>query len=81
MCRTCDAPENARREDGWRGFRVAGTLDFSLIGILAKITAVLAEKKIGVFVVSTFDTDYIFVKKERFDEAREALVEAGYSFS
>ena len=54
-------------------------LDFSLIGILSKLTAVLAEKGIGVFAVSTYNTDYILVKEERFTEALEALGKAGYT--
>lgn len=65
VCLTCDTPANAEaREDGWRGFRVEGVLDFSLIGILAKISSLLAEEQIGLFAVSTYNTDYIFVKKE-----------------
>lgn len=65
VCRTEDAPEHTlEREDGWRAFRVEGILDFSLTGILADISALLAEEKIGIFAVSTFDTDYILVKKE-----------------
>lgn len=65
-------------EEGWRGLRLGGVLDFSLIGVLAKIAGVLAAKEISIFVVSTFETDYIFVKKERFDEAVAALAEDGY---
>ena len=51
------------REDGWRAFRIQGVLDFSLIGILSKITSILAEHSIGVFAISTYNTDYIFVKE------------------
>ena len=54
-------------EKGWRAFRVAGVLDFGLVGIIAKITAVLAEAGISVFVVSTFDTDYVLLKSQDFD--------------
>lgn len=76
------APKNSiEREPGWRGFRIEGTLDFSLIGILSKISAVLAENKIGIFVVSTYNTDYVFVKDESFDKAVRALEEAGYEFA
>lgn len=69
------------REDGWRAFRVAGVLDFSLIGILSRITALLAEEKIGVFVVSTYNTDYVLVRKERFAEALNKLQSAGYGIA
>lgn len=79
VCRTEDVPQNTtERDDGWRGFRIQGTLDFSLIGILSKISGILAENKIGIFAVSTFNTDYILVKKENFDRAIEALSKADY---
>ena len=65
VCRTEDVPKNTiAREDEWRAFRVEGILDFSLTGILANISALLAEENIAIFAVSTFNTDYIFVKKE-----------------
>lgn len=81
LCPTKEAPEDAvQREDGWQGFRIAGQLDFSLIGILAKIADILAREKISVFVVSTFDTDYIFVKKEKAGQTEAVLREKGYTF-
>lgn len=74
VCPSDAAPENAlAREDGWRALRVAGTLDFSLIGILADIAARLAERSISMFAVSTYDTDYVLVKQERLQDAVEAL--------
>ena len=80
VCLTGNAPaDTLEHEDGWRAFRIQGILDFSLIGILSKLTAVLAERGIGVFAVSTYNTDYILVKRERFDEALEALKKAGYT--
>ena len=80
VCRTEDTPTGTiAREDGWKGFRIGGTLDFSLIGILSKLSGVLAEHKIGVFAVSTYNTDYILVKKEYFDRALKALASAGYT--
>ncbi|MBD5396020.1 MAG: ACT domain-containing protein, partial [Lachnospiraceae bacterium] len=66
------------RDDGWRAFRIEGVLDFSLIGILSKISAILAEAKIGIFAVSTFNTDYILVKAENFEKALSVLAAAGY---
>ena len=80
LCRTEDTPPGATdRNDGWRGFRIQGELDFGLIGILARLSAVLAEKQIGIFAVSTYNTDYIFVKQESFGPALDALAEAGYT--
>ena len=79
VCRTEDTPENTvRRDDGWRGFRIEGVLDFSLIGILSKLSAILAENRIGLFAVSTYNTDYFLVKAEDFDRAADALTLAGY---
>ena len=53
----------------WRALRIVGELDFSLIGILAKISNILAEANISVFVISTFNTDYILVKEDKLEEA------------
>lgn len=63
---------------GWRAFRVEGILDFSLTGILAKLSAVLADANIGIFAVSTYNTDYILTKEEHFDAALAALAAVGY---
>ena len=80
VCRTEDTPqETVERDDGWRGFRISGVLDFSLIGILSKLLGILAEKKIGIFAVSTYNTDYILVKEENFEKALLALEEEGYT--
>ncbi len=82
VCATKDVPEQTvERSDGWRGFRIEGTLDFSLVGILSKLSAILAENKIGIFAVSTFNTDYILVKAEDFDRAMVVLATAGYEVS
>ena len=79
VCRTEDTPEETlERDDGWRAFRIQGTLDFSLIGILSKISSILAENKIGIFAVSTYNTDYILTKEENFDNAIKVLSDAGY---
>ena len=66
------------RDDGWRGFRIQGQLDFSLIGILSELSAILARNRIGIFAVSTYNTDYILVKEENFEKAMRVLAEAGY---
>ena len=66
------------RDDGWRGFRITGQLDFSLIGILAGISGILAANGIGIFAVSTYNTDYILTKEENFEKALAALEGAGY---
>lgn len=79
VCITEDAPvDTIEREDGWKAFRIQGVLDFSLIGILSKISTILAENGIGIFAVSTYNTDYILVKKENFDRALALLEAEGY---
>ena len=60
-------------------FRIDENMDFSLIGIISKISSVLAENKIGIFVVSTYNTDYVLVKKENFERAINLLKKAGYN--
>lgn len=67
------------REDGWRAFRIEGPLDFSLVGILADVSRILADGQVGIFAISTFDTDYILTKSEDFARAVDLLARAGYS--
>ena len=79
VCPSADVPESAlERNDGWRAFRIQGILDFSLTGILSRLSTVLAEAGIGIFAVSTFNTDYVLVKKENLDRALRVLEDAGY---
>ena len=56
-----------------------GQLDFSLIGILARISTILAENGISIFAISTFNTDYILVKEEKFEQALSVLKDSGYA--
>lgn len=80
VCLTEEVPDHAlQREDGWKAFRIQGVLDFSLIGVLAKISSLLAEGGIGIFVVSTYNTDYILTKEEDHQRALDILAQAGYS--
>ena len=80
VCKTEDTPQNTvERDDGWRGFRIQGILDFSLIGILSKLSGILAEHKIGIFAVSTYNTDYILVKEENYERALSVLTSEGYT--
>lgn len=79
VCSTESVPENAIECDkGWRAFRIQGILDFSLIGILSKISGILADNKIGIFAVSTYNTDYVLTKEENFENAIEVLAQNGY---
>lgn len=78
VCLEGKEPVGARVETGWRCFRVAGTLDFALTGILSSIAAPLATAGVSIFAVSTFDTDYVLVRD--LPGARAALLAAGFDF-
>ena len=79
VCITDTVPEHVlEKEDGWKAFRIQGVLDFSLIGILSKISTILADHKIGIFVVSTYNTDYVLVRASDFDNALHVLEQEGY---
>ena len=80
VCRTEDVPAaTVERDDGWKGFRIEGVLEFSMIGILSKLSGILAENEIGLFAVSTYNTDYILVKEANFAKALEVLAAEGYT--
>ena len=80
VCKTEDAPlKTVERNDGWKRFRIQGVLDFSMIGILSKLSGILAENKIGIFAVSTYNTDYILVKEENYERALAVLASEGYT--
>lgn len=79
VCMTEAAPKNViEKEDGWKAFRIQGVLDFSLIGILSKISTILADSKISTFVVSTYNTDYVLVRERDFNKALLLLEKEGY---
>ena len=79
VCITKEVPSNViRRDDGWKAFCVQGVLDFSLIGILSKISTILAERGISIFVVSTYNADYILIKDTNYEKALEVLKFSGY---
>lgn len=60
--------------------KIIGVLDFSLIGIIAKISSLLDEESISIFAVSTFNTDYILIKEHQVEQARTVLTANDYSF-
>ena len=79
VCLTSDVPPNViERDDGWKGFRIQGILDFSLIGILSKIAEILAKNSISIFAISTYNTDYVLIKKENYQKALDILEYSGY---
>ena len=77
VCRLDCIPPEVRCERDWRAFRVVGTLDFSLTGILSMLSGVLADAGISLFALSTFDTDYLLVRSGQLPQAIQAYVAAG----
>ena len=65
-------------EKDWQALEVVGPLDFTLTGILSKISTILADEKISIFAISTFDTDYILVKSKNVSLATTALISNDY---
>ena len=79
VCREEDVPPNASAERGWVCFQAEGPLDFSLTGVVASLVTPLAEEEIPLFVISTFETDYLLVRERDHHRAVEALTSAGHS--
>jgi len=80
VCPSSVLLDSERSEPGWCCIKVLGPLDFSLVGIIAEISAALAKAEISVFTVSTFDTDYVLVKSDKLQTAKKALEQAEYTF-
>ncbi len=79
VCITEDMPINViEHDDNWAAFRIQGVLDFSLKGVLAKLSTLLAKNDIGIFAISTFNTDYILTKTDDCEKALNVLSAAGY---
>ena len=81
VCNSCILLNSEKNESGWSCIKVSGALDFSLTGILADISAVLAGAEISIFAISTFDTDYILIKSKDLPSAGKALLASGYTLS
>ncbi len=78
VCLESQVPPDVKAEFGWKGFMLEGPFDFGLTGILSSVLLPLAEAQIGIFALSTFDTDYVLVKEEHFERALETLERAGH---
>ena len=79
LCSAAAVPPDAQAERGWRALKVEGPLDFSLTGVLASLAAPLADERISIFALSTYDTDYVLVRDEDLAGACEALRAAGHT--
>ncbi len=77
VCNQAAVPDGVLCESDWRALKVEGPLDFSLVGILASISALLAAQQISIFAISTYDTDYILVKDKHVEKAVRALTQDG----
>ncbi|MBY2478332.1 ACT domain-containing protein [Clostridioides difficile] len=78
VCSNNNIPSDVKSEKEWRILKILGPLDFSLIGILSKLSGLLAENKISIFAISTYDTDYILIKEKDIKNACKILNCNGY---
>jgi hypothetical protein len=78
VCPEVQVPDGVRHEGGWRALRIAGTLDFAQVGVLASLLAPLADAGVSVFALSTFYTDYVLLRERDLDRGRLALERAGH---
>lgn len=82
VCLTESVPAGAlARDDGWRAMMIKGTLDFSMVGILAGISSLLAEARVSIFALSTYNTDYILTRESDLDQAIDVLSRNGYNMT
>jgi uncharacterized protein len=79
VCAQEGVPAGVRSERDWRCLRVRGPLGFGMTGVLASLAAPLASSGVSIFVVSTFDTDYLMVQQRDLDRALHALERAGHT--
>ena len=78
VCPDARVAEGVKKESGWKSLMVEGPLDFSLTGVLSSLTGPLAREGLSVFALSTYDTDYLLVKKEQLEKAIQVLGAEGY---
>lgn len=78
VCESKYIPEEVQHKAGWKVFKIVEQLDFSLVGILAKLSTLMAENNISIFALSTYDTDYLLIKEVDSFEAAKLLINAGY---
>ena len=81
VCENNVVPENITAERDWRALKLQGPLDFSIVGILSALTAILAKAEISIFALSTYDTDYVLLKGINLTRGIETLQDAGYELS
>jgi hypothetical protein len=78
VCRQDDVPRGASAERGWIAFVLTGQLDFTLTGVVASLCSPLADARVPIFVLSTFETDYLLVREPDLSRSIDALRDAGH---
>lgn len=79
VCETAAVPQGILSvKHGWKALRISGELDFSLVGILADITGLLAKHHISIFAISTYLTDYILVQQDTLEKTLTVLHQNGH---
>jgi hypothetical protein len=81
VCAESGIPDSVKSDKGWRCLKVAGPLDLSLTGVLASLLGPLAEARINIFALSTFDTDFLLVTEKNLSRAAEILIQSGHQIS
>ena len=79
VCAEQAVPPEARAQGGWRCLRVKGPLGFGMTGILASLAAPLASSGVSIFVISTYDTDYLMLQERDLERGVDALERAGHA--
>jgi len=79
VCESKFVPSDAKGENGWRCFELQGPFPFEMAGVLASVLQPLAEARVSIFAVSTYDTDYVMVKERSLTKAVKALTAAGHN--
>jgi hypothetical protein len=81
VCRDHDVPEGESVDRGWTVLETMGPLDFSLTGLISSLVEPLAEAEVPIFLISTFETDYVLVRSSDLARAADALEGAGHEFA
>ena len=81
VCRDHDVPEGESVDRGWTVLEAMGPLDFSLSGIIASLIQPLADAELPIFVISTFESDYVLIRSADLARAADALEDAGHEFA
>ena len=79
VCDDAAVPSDVKAERPWRAYVILGPIPFEMTGVAAALLAPLAEARISIFLISTYDTDYLLVKEENFTRAGDVLRAAGYA--